>query len=184
VSAETQKRRIAEFFRQERDRLVGYVRRWVRDTADRDVEDIVHDVMVNLFNATDVAEPIENLSAYIYRSLNNRVVDGFRRRRNSLSLEARLKEEGGATLGDLISDIRYEAPVLLEKRELRDRLHRAIDGLNPKQRDVFLATELEGMSFRELSGRWGVPLGTLLSQKHRAVQKIRSALENYIEEEK
>jgi RNA polymerase sigma factor (sigma-70 family) len=179
VSAETQKLRIAEFFKKEKDRLVNYVRRWMDDTAERDGEDIVQDVMLNLFNAADVTGPIENLSAYIYRSLRNRVVDSFRRRRRTLSLEGSIDEEGELDFKDLLFDERYDVEAGLERQELWERLHRALEELSAVQRDVFIATELQGWSFRELSERWGVPLGTLLSHKHRAVLRIRSALAEY-----
>jgi len=180
VSAETQKLRIAEFFRQEKTRLVNYVRRWVRDTAELDGEDIVQDVMLNLFDTADVTAPIENLSAYIYRSLYNRVVDSFRRKRRVVSLEGDIDGERDATLKDLLSDVRYDVQDELERKELREHLYRALEELNPYQREVFIATEFDGKSFRELSEQWDVPMGTLLSQKYRAVRKIRSALTDYM----
>jgi RNA polymerase sigma factor (sigma-70 family) len=179
VSAESEKTRIADYFRVEKNRLVNYVRRWVQDAADRDSEDIVQDVMVNLFNAADITAPIENLSAYVYRSLYNRIVDGFRRRRKNLSLEDTIDEQGGLTLKDTLSDIRYDAHDALERSEIREIIHDALDNLSIEQRRVFIATEIEGQTFRDLSDRWEIPLGTLLSQKYRAVQKIRHALAPY-----
>jgi RNA polymerase sigma factor (sigma-70 family) len=184
VSAETQKLKIAEFFRKEKDRLVNYVRRWVDDTAEWDGEDIVQDVMVNLFNAADVTDPIESLSAYIYRSLKNRVVDTFRKRRRTLSLEGSIDAQGELRVKDMLFDGRYDVEAGLQRRELQVRLQEALEELSAVQREVFIATEIQGWSFRELSVQWGVPLGTLLSHKHRAVQKIRSALADYREDTK
>lgn len=184
MGAESEKGRIAEFFRAEKNRLVNYVRRWVQDTADRDSEDIVQDVMVNLFNAADITAPIDNLSAYIYRSLYNRIVDVFRSRRWYLSLEDTIDEHGTLTLKDTLSDIRYDAQSELERKEIRAQIHDALDELSFEQRRVFIATEIEGRPYRELSDLWGIPVGTLLSQKHRAVQKIRIALAPYLTEMK
>jgi RNA polymerase sigma-70 factor (ECF subfamily) len=182
VSAESEKRRIADFFRSEKDRLLSYVRRWVHDTADRDGEDIVQDVMVNIFNAADITAPIENLSAYIYRALYNRIVDGFRRKRKNISLEDTIDEQGKLTLKDTLSDIRYDAHSELERSEIRGIIHEALGKLSTEQRRVFIATEIEGRPYRDLSDEWEIPMGTLLSQKHRAVQKIRNALEPYLSE--
>jgi RNA polymerase sigma-70 factor (ECF subfamily) len=179
VSAESEKRRVADFFRAEKSRLVNFVRRWVQDTADRDSEDIVQDVMVNIFNAADITAPIENLSAYIYRSLYNRIVDVFRRKRINLSLEDTIDEHGRLTLKDTLSDIRYDAHSVLERSEIREIIHDELDNLSTEQRMVFIATEVEGKSFQDLSDAWEIPVGTLLSQKHRAVQKIRNALTSY-----
>ena len=77
----SEKARLAEFFRNEYRRLIGFVIRRVDDIAAQDAEDFVHDVAVQLFAQGNIAAPIENLSAYVYRSLANRIVDHFRRRR-------------------------------------------------------------------------------------------------------
>ena len=184
MSADSEKKRIAEFFRAEKNRLVYYVRRWVQDAADRDSEDIVQDVMVNIFNAADITAPIDNLSAYIYRSLYNRIVDVFRHKRPYLSLDDTIDERDFLTLKDTLSDVRYDAQNELERKEIRAQIHGALDDLSFEQRQVFIATEFEGRSYRELSDLWDIPVGTLLSQKHRAVQKIRIALASYLTEMK
>ncbi len=72
----------------------------------------------------------------------------------------------------------------LERKEIRAQIHDALDELSFEQRRVFIATEIEGRPYRELSDLWGIPVGTLLSQKHRAVQKIRIALAPYLTEMK
>jgi RNA polymerase sigma factor (sigma-70 family) len=179
VSAELQKGKIAEFFRKERRGLLDHVRRLFTDTAERDGEDIVQDVMVSLFSAADISAPIEDLSAYIYRSLRNRVVDVFRRRKKTLSLDSPMGEQEELTALDLLSDARYDVESELERREFRRALSAAMERLNPDQRRVFIATALENRTFRELSDAWDMPVGTLLSQKHRAVGIIRSALKDY-----
>ncbi len=176
MSAERQKKRIAEFFTKEKSRLVNYVRRWVQDTAERDSEDIVQDVMLNIFNSTDITAPIENLAAYVYRSLYNRAVDMWRRSRRTVSLG--IDHGPDRSFLDVLPDIRYDAYGAMQKKELRTRIFKAIDRLNPALRAVFIATEFEGRTFRELSDTWEEPIGTLLSRKHRAVRKVKSALED------
>jgi RNA polymerase sigma factor (sigma-70 family) len=179
VSAELQNKKIAEFFRRERRGLLGYVRRLFLDTAERDGEDIVQDVMVSLFEAADISSPIDDLSAYIYRALRNRVIDLFRRRKHTVSLDASVHDQEELTSMDMLSDVRYDLQTELERREFRRELNAAIERLNPDQRRIFIATELEGRTFRELAEKWEVPLGTLLSQKHRAMGIIRAALRDY-----
>ena len=165
VSAETQKTRIADFFRRERDRLVGYVRGLIADSADRDAEDVVQDVMEDVFERVEIAEPIADLSAYLYRSLRNRIVDLYRRPSRT------------APLAQEVEDTRFEGSDALERQEEMDALFDAIDELPQAQRDVLLATEFEGKGYRELSEQWGTPLGTLLARKHRAVLALRKALD-------
>ncbi len=64
------------------------------------------------------------------------------------------------------------AQVLLEELEF------AIDELPDEQREVFVANELEGRSFKELSAESGVSINTLLSRKRYAVLALRKRLQD------
>lgn len=169
---------IADFFTTEYRRMVSYVRNLIEDGTDRDSEDIVQDVVTGIFEAADVTRPIENITAYVYRSLRNRVIDIMRRRKEQLSLDAADPETGG-TLLDLLEDARsdMESDMLFE--EFRAALFDTIDSLPDDQRTVIVMTEFEGVAFRELSVKTGVPIGTLLSRKSRALERIRSELNKY-----
>lgn len=156
--------KIQEFFRTEYSRWVRFVRRLIDDAADRDAEDIVQDVMLGIFDKADITVPIENLSAYIYRALRNRVTDMFRRKKDL------------ASLAELVYESVEDAANALEQKELRETVVKAIDNLSDEQRAVVIATEFEDRSFRELSEEWEIPIGTLLARKSRALQKIRSEL--------
>ena len=156
--------RIAEFFRTEYRKWVGYVRRLIDDTAERDAEDVVQDVILHIFDRADIGAPIENLSAYIYQSLRNRVVDLLRKKKDILSLSEAILASSMDTADEY------------EKRELQEKIYQAMDYLNDEERAVVIATEFDGGSFRELSDAWGVPIGTLLARKSRALKKIRQKL--------
>jgi RNA polymerase sigma factor (sigma-70 family) len=181
MSAEEQRSRIAEFFRGEKDRLVGYVRRLIDDAADMDGEDILQEVMVGIFDRADVVAPIQNLSAYVYRSLSNRIVDRYRRRRGDVSLDG--SQEGDVLpLLESLPDTRYDATTGVERAELEGALFEAIDSLRPEFRRVVVETEFRGKTFRELSRELRVPVNTLLSWKHRAVLQLRAALKETMTE--
>lgn len=160
--------RVAEFFRTERQRLVNYVRGRIDDAADRDAEDIVQDVILNLFDKADISAPVENLTAYIYKALRNRITDLFRKRKKVYSLEKVVKDTG------------YDPGKVVENRDLQDKIFEAMDGLNENEKDVLMATEFDDNTFQELSDQWGIPLGTLLARKSRALKKIRKKLMDVI----
>jgi len=159
--------------------LVGYVRWQIDRAADREAEDIVQDVMLNVFDKADLTIPIENLSAYIYRSLRNRVVDFFRKKKDEISLDAVLSGNRDTSLAEFIRDVRGDAAANREREELHERLYEAIGSLNEKDRAIVIATEFDGVSFRRLSEEWGVPMGTLLARKSRALQKIKKELADF-----
>lgn len=156
--------RLGEFFLTEYNRLIRFVRRRIDDAADRDAEDIVQDVMLNLFEKADIADPIENLSAYIYQALRNRITDMFRKRKKITSLR------------ELVQPSSDDPESAFQRKELTGKICDAIDKLDDDQRAIVIATELENRSFREISEEWRVPIGTLLARKSRAVQKIKQEL--------
>jgi RNA polymerase sigma factor (sigma-70 family) len=169
-------RKVAAFLREERERLVAYVRQRIDDAAERDGEDIVQDVALSVFNAAELAQPIENLSAYVYQALRNRVVDRMRRRREQNSLDAPLPGDTGLVLADILTDLKFDAAGDLERKEIAGDIEAAVESLDDKYRDIFLATELHGLSFQELSEEWDIPIGTLLARKSRAMKMLRDAL--------
>jgi len=156
--------RLAEFIRRERDALVGYVPRRINDAGDQDAEDIVQDVMVNLFSRADPTVPIQNLAAYIYRALRNAVIDRLRKRRETVALSDAAMASGENPLEEA------------ERGEMLDLVFEAMDELTVGEKAVILATEFEGRSFKDLAKEWDVPLGTLLARKSRALDKIRKRL--------
>jgi len=147
--------------------LVAFVRNRIDDAADRDAEDIVMDVMLGLFEKANVARPIEDLSAYVFQSLRNRIVDLFRTRKMKVALS------------DVLQDSRYDTENEVEKKELREKIFKSINNLNEEQRAVVVATEFEGISFRDLSEQWGIPVGTLLARKSRALKKIKNEMNEF-----
>jgi len=169
---------LAEFLASERDRLVRYVRRLIDDNAERDGEDIVQDVALSLLSRAEELNPIESLSAYVYESLRHRVVDYLRKRRFFIPFDEADDEEGRESVAYALQEgADFEQEVF--RAELRRNISRAIDDLPEEQKKVVLETEMKGRSFRELSDQWGIPIGTLLARKSRAVAKIRESLREF-----
>jgi RNA polymerase sigma-70 factor (ECF subfamily) len=165
-----------EFFRNNYNSLVAYTRQLLADSAERDSEDIVQDVMVNLFAKADVVEPIRNLTGYVYAAIRNRIVDIMRSRKKNVSLDAEIGDEPGLSLKEIIRDPAKDALGALEEKDRKMALYLAIDSLSDDEKAIIVATEFEGASFRELSEEWEVPMGTLLSRKSRAIAHIEEFL--------
>jgi RNA polymerase sigma factor (sigma-70 family) len=156
--------KLAEFLRQERQALVGYVRRRIDDAAEHEAEDIVQDVALHLFDRADPSVPIQNLAAYVYRALRNRIVDFYRKQQETVVLRE-------AALGS-----GKDPSLEIEKEEMLDDVFEAMEQLSVEERAIVLATEMEGRTFKELAEDWGIPIGTLLARKSRALEKTRNQL--------
>lgn len=168
--------RLADIFAREKARFLRFVERQLFDLDDADAEDIVSEVTFNLLRRADVVDEVENLTAYIYRSLANRITDHRRKKVPTVRIDGQGEDETGS--GE-IADGRLRPDQILEQHELRNRLLAAISQLAPKERAVWIATEVEGRSFRELAEEWDEPIGTLLSRKSRAAATLRRLLSEY-----
>ena len=161
-----QDRRIADVVTREESRLRNFIRRRVADP--RDVEDIVQDVFSELVEANRLLMPIDQVSAWLFRVARNRIIDLFRRKKPE-----RFDEDGEARLlsPDAGPEDAFERSVLL------DAIEDALDELPKEQRDVFIAHEIDGKSFKEIAAETGVNVNTLLSRKRYAVQLLREQLQ-------
>jgi len=163
------------FYDEERPRLLGWVRRRFGVGRNQDAEDIVQDVFANLL--VQALHPIENLAAYAYSALNHRIVDLVRRKSpQTLSFEDLDDTLGGHALDKILEDPGLSVEASANRRETLDEIRGAVAQLPVNQRAVLVATELEGRTFQELSEEWDEPIGTLLSRKHRAVQRLKELL--------
>ncbi|HEX2947398.1 MAG TPA: RNA polymerase sigma factor [Clostridia bacterium] len=167
------------FFANEGKKLNNYVRRKIQSINDMDAEDIVGDVMLNLFNKPDITARVENLAAYVYRSLYYKIIDYQRSNHKTISLQSYLDENGEDLLIKLIADKGISVSSEVERKEFFRKLAQAISSLDQKQRAVFIATEFEGRSFKELSVLWNEPIGTLLSRKYRTIKALQIMLKDY-----
>ncbi len=174
MKEEKRNSKFTDFFKSERTKMVNYVRGLIDDAADKDGEDIVQDVMLNLFNQADITMPIENLSAYIYQSLRNRVVDMLKKRKFEKSIDEISNDN--ISLSDLLHDSRYDTASEFERKDIREEIFNALETLDEESKALIVLTEFEGKTFREISEDWEIPVGTLLSKKSRAISKISRKL--------
>jgi RNA polymerase sigma factor (sigma-70 family) len=172
-----QDRRISDAYARERGRLAGFIRR--RVPAPADVEDILQDTFFELVEAARLVKPIEHLGAWLFSVARNRIADLFRKgRTQALSMPADASgDDSEPALDDLLPSPDAGPEAAYARRLLLEAMDDALDELPAAQRDVFIAHELEGRSFKELARETGLGVNTLLSQKHYAVRHLRRRLQ-------
>ena len=169
---------ISEVVKREESRLWNFIRRRVPDP--RDAEDILQDVFYELVEANRLLMPIEHLTGWLFRVARNRITDRFRRKKPERLRDTAVADEDDEPLHleallpspDAGPEALYARTVLLEELEL------AVDELPEEQREVFVAHELEGRSFKEMAAETGVSVNTLLSRKRYAVLHLRERLQD------
>ena len=176
-----QDRRITEAVKQEQSRLRNFIRRRVPDS--RDAEDILQEVFSELVEANRLLMPIDHLTGWLFRVARNRITDLFRKKKpESFSDAAVVDEDDEMRFEDLLPSPEAGPEALYARNVLLDELELAVDGLPEEQREVFVAHELEGRSFKELSAESGVNVNTLLSRKRHAVIHLRERLQSIHDE--
>jgi len=167
---------VARFFIDKYRTLVRYFQASYSDLSEMEAEDIVSDMMVDLLERSEIMARVENTSAYIFRSIRNRVNDYLRRKKRTVPFETSAGGDDPAV--GKIREPTYDMTAELAASEIRGRLVSALDGLAPDQRAIWIATELDGRAFQDLADEWGTPLGTLLARKHRANAALQKALQD------
>ena len=172
------KTEISRFFKDEYSRMNNYVKQRIDDMASRDSEDIIQDVMLRVFEAAHVSAPVENLAAYIYSSLRNRIIDVLRKKEPDLSLDEPPWNGRNLLLIDMLEDISSNTERDFFISGVKEKLYKALDELDDDDRALIIMNDFEGRTFREISLESGIPMGTLLSRKKRAMEKIKLKLLN------
>ena len=174
--ASQQDQRISDAVRQERGRLWNFIRRRVPDAGD--AEDILQDVFYELVEAYRMMQPIEQVGAWLFRVARNRITDRFRKKKPELFAEQSVAaEDEFVSFEDMLPSADAGPEAAYARSVMLEELEDALDELPAEQREVFMATEFEGHSFRELAEAGGVSINTLLSRKRYAVQHLRRRLD-------
>ena len=181
LNTSSQDLEIASVVRRERGRLLAFISRRVRDAAE--AEDVLQEALYELVTAYRLMQPIEQAGAWLLQVARNRIIDRFRKRRPQLLGDVVPEgEQAESALERLLPAVADGPDAKLIRELLMEELERALAELPPEQREVFIAQELEGASFKELSARWGVGINTLLSRKRYAVLRLRERLREAYEE--
>ena len=172
-----QDRLIAAAVERDESRLRSFIRSRVLDTGD--AEDVLQDVFYELIQAYRMMKPAEQVTAWLFRVARNRITDLFRRRRSVSLSDSISADEDAPTIEDLLPSPDAGPEAIYARSLLLEALDDALDDLPDEQREVFLAHEFEGRSFKELSETTGTSVNTLLSRKRYAVLHLRERLQEF-----
>jgi RNA polymerase sigma factor (sigma-70 family) len=177
-----QDQRISKVVQREQLRLRNFIRRRVPDPLD--VEDILQDVFYELVEANRLLMPIEHVTGWLFRVARNRITDLFRKKKTESFSDAAVADEDDEflLLEDLLPSPDAGPEALYARNLLLAELELAVDELPEEQRDVFVAHELEGRSFKAMAAETGVSVNTLLSRKRYAVRHLRERLQSAYDE--
>ena len=165
-------KQLKSFFNEEYHNLKSYVRSKIESDIDRDPEDIIQDVALKILSRKEIL-PINNIAGFFYYSIKNKIIDLMRTKKTYTHAEDDFEHQ----FSDFVE--LFYGPVDNDYSEvMKDELKKAILELKPAYRDIILAVEIEGYSYQEISDETGIPIGTLLSRRHRAIGQLHKKLES------
>lgn len=185
MSAE-QNEQLSEAVRKERGKLFSFIKNRVPESED--AEDVLQDVFYELTEMYRLMKPVEKMSAWLFTTARNKITDLFRKKKavsfSNVAFETNKNDDEAETeeFYSMLPDPSDGPETLLMREVIRDELNKALDKMPKKHRDVFVQTEIEGKSFKEISSATGVPVNTLISRKHYAVLFLRERLQNIYDE--
>jgi RNA polymerase sigma factor (sigma-70 family) len=172
-----QDQQISEAIEREKPRLRNFIRKRVADQSD--AEDILQEVFYELVEAYRMMKPVEQVTAWLFRVARNRITDLFRSRKREAAAEQPARSEDGEEFQweDLLPSPDAGPEAAYVRSVLVEEMDAALEELPEEQREVFVAHEFQGYSFKELAEKTGISVNTLLSRKRYAVLHLRQRLQ-------
>jgi len=166
-------KKLNEFFANEYQSLKAYVNSRIKNSVNRDAEDIIQEVALKLFSGADRYSPINNVAGFVYFAIKNKIIDIMRKKkpviRDENQSEVKLIE---------FTEILYGTSDNSYSEQMKDELKKSIMSLKPNYRDIIIAIDFEGYTYKEIAYETGIPEGTLMSRRHRAISLLHKKLEN------
>ena len=178
IAMTEQDRQITEVVAEQRGRLRNFIRRRVRNEAD--IEELLQEVFYELVEANRLLMPIEYVTGWLFRVARNRITDLFRKKKPENFTDAAVMDDDGELMQieELLPSPDDGPEALYLRQLLLDEMEIAVAELPAEQREVFVANELEGRSFKEMAAESGVNINTLLARKRYAVLQLRDRLQS------
>lgn len=166
------KKKLKDFFGKEYHSLKVYVRSKLQSNAERDPEDIVQDVALKLFAGADRYSPINNVAGFVYYAIKNRIIDVMR----SNGKQERASDEQNEVKLIEFAELLYGTSDNSYSEQMKDDLKQAILSLKPAYRDIIIAIDFEGYTYKEIALETNIAVGTLMSRRHRAISQLHKTI--------
>jgi len=172
-------------FRQEKDKLLGFIRSRVRNTEE--AEDILQDVFVQFVAGFDTIDSVDRITSWLYSVARNKIIDRYRRdavrpQKTDFEFTAGRDDDAPLSLQDILPDLGNSPEASLLRDAIWDQIMLALEELPAEQREIFIQNEMEERSFREIAEETGLSINTLLSRKRYAIMALRKKLQTFYDD--
>jgi RNA polymerase sigma factor (sigma-70 family) len=172
-------------FLREKDRLLNFIRN--RVSSLEEAEDILQDVFYQFIAGYDSIESLDRVTSWLFSVARNKIIDRYRRdaarpKRADLVYHVREDDDAPLSVQEILPDLGNTPEDAFLKDVIWEAIMEALDELPTEQREIFIQSEIEDRSFREIAKDNGVSINTLLSRKRYAILALRKKLQNLYDE--
>lgn len=172
-------------FRQEKDKLLGFIRNRVRTSEE--AEDILQDVFVQFVAGFDTIDSVDRITSWLYSVARNKIIDRYRRdavrpQKTDFEFTAGRDDDAPLSLQEILPDLGNSPEASLLRDAIWDQIMLALEELPAEQREIFIQNEMEERSFREIAEETGLSINTLLSRKRYAIMALRKKLQTFYDD--
>ena len=148
---------------------------WDRQAA----EDYAQEVFLRVYSHLDRYEPQAKFTTFLFRIARNLWIDRMRTlavHGKPASLDSRSEGGEGRSLGERVASRSLSPVEILAKEEQQAALQRALDQLPEEQKAVVILSEIQGLKYQDISAILDVPVGTVKSRMHTAMERLKELL--------
>lgn len=142
-------------------------------TSRAEAEEVAQEVFLRVHRAVGEFRGDARLSTWLYAITSRLCL-------NRLATAERRRPRAGEEALAVVASGEADAAARLERLELEQALHQAIDALPEDRRIVVVLRDLEGLSYEEISEVLDLEPGTVRSRLHRARTDLKDKLERFL----
>ena len=139
-----------------------------------DAAETAQEAFLSAYRAIGQFRGDANFSTWLYRIALNHATT---RRKSTNTRQHRLVPLDGT---ELVSDVELGPAESLEKKEVRERVQRALNELEPEDAMIILLRDLQDIAYEDVARVLNIPVGTVKSRLHRARQALKARLAAYV----
>ena len=171
--------RFSELYLNNYSRLLRIARVYI--PQQEEAENLVHDVFVSMWEHREEVMNMEHCESYLAVSLKNRCLDYLKHLLHVAEYADHITETSHEELTNKINSLNcYDAATFYDNEIINNAVKKAVEGLPPRCRQVFLLSRHDQLKNAEIAERMGISENTVEAQMTIALRKLRAALSEFL----
>ena len=157
----------------------GYSLAYQWTNNQEDALDVLQEAFIKMYKVIPSWKPKSSLFTWLYRVIINQAIDLKRKKSRMATASDMIQTEEGTERMEFRAPDICQPDRLTASRELSDWIYSAVMKLPPRQKEVFILRNYQGLALKEIAEVCKCPIGTIKATLFQAVQKLRVQLTEF-----